>query len=121
MSVWVWLGVAVIGGLGAILRFLVDRVVSGRVRTQFPVGTLAINLSGSFVLGLLAGLALTGTALLLAGTAAVGAFTTFSTWMLETQRLAEDSEPLYAVVNVVASVLLGVGAALLGRAIGLAL
>ncbi len=119
MSVWVWIAVAAVGGAGAILRFVLDGAVAGRFGRQFPVGTLVVNVSGAFVLGLLTGLALTGTAMLIAGTAAIGSFTTFSTWMLETQRLAEDAEPVYAIANVLASIALGVGAALLGRAIGL--
>ncbi len=121
MSVWVWIAVAAVGGAGAILRFILDGAVAGRFGRQFPVGTLVINVSGAFVLGLLTGLAVTGTAMLIAGTAMIGSFTTFSTWMFETQRLAEDSELGYAAVNVVASIVLGVGAALLGRTIGLAL
>lgn len=119
MSFWVWLAIAAVGGAGAILRFVVDAEVSGRVRSQFPVGTFVINITGAFVLGLLVGLALKGTALLIAGTAAIGSFTTFSTWMLETHRLAEDSEFRYALANVVLSVTFGVGAALLGRTLGL--
>jgi CrcB protein len=113
------MAVAAVGGAGAVLRFVVDGAVAGRFGRQFPLGTLVINVSGAFVLGLLTGLALKGTAMLIAGTAAIGSFTTFSTWMFETQRLAEDGEPWYATVNVLASVALGIGAALLGRTLGL--
>ena len=60
-------------------RFLVDRAVSGRLARSFPVGTFAVNISGATLLGLYAGLGLTGDAALLAGTAFVGAYTTFST------------------------------------------
>ncbi len=59
-----------------------------------------------------------GDAYLLAGTAAVGAYTTFSTWMLETHRLGEDREPALLFANIVVSAALGLGAAALGRAIG---
>jgi CrcB protein len=63
-------------------------------------------------------LALEGNALLLAGTATLGSYTTFSTWMLETHRLAEDGELPLAAVNISMSLAIGVGAAALGRLIG---
>lgn len=118
MSIGLWLAVVAVGGAGATLRFLVDGALSGRAATEFPLGTLAINLSGSLILGLLTGLGVTGDALLIEGTAAVGSYTTFSTWMLETYRLAEDGELSTAITNLAVSLLLGFGAALLGRTIG---
>ena len=118
MSAAVWVAVAAVGGLGALARFLGDRLISRRAGRAFPFGTLAINISGSAVLGLLTGLAVGGTGLVIAGTAAIGSFTTFSTWMLETQRMAEDGELPGAVLNIVISVLAGVGAAALGRWLG---
>jgi CrcB protein len=118
MSPWVWLGVAALGGAGAIARFLIDGLISQRIGRDFPFGTLAINLSGALVLGLLTGLALEGDALILAGTATLGSYTTFSTWMFETHRLAEDGDVRGAMLNAVLSVVVGVGAAALGRTIG---
>ena len=118
MSALVWAAVALIGGAGSVARFLVDGRVSSAAGRDFPVGTLVVNLSGSVILGLLAGLALSDTEALLAGTAAVGSYTTFSTWMLETQRLAEERQLRKAVLNVVVSLVLGVAAAALGRLIG---
>lgn len=117
-GVLLWVGVGVLGGVGALARFGLDATVSERTGGAFPFGTLAVNLSGAAVLGLLAGLALRGDALLLAVTALLGAFTTFSTWMLETHRLAEDGEHVAAAVNVAASLALGILAVLLGRWIG---
>jgi CrcB protein len=64
------------------------------------------------------GLALHGDALLVVGTGALGSYTTFSTWMFETHRLGEDGEGWLAVLNVVVSVAVGLGAVALGRAIG---
>jgi CrcB protein len=113
-----WLGVGVLGGLGALARFTVDGAVSARAPGRFPLGTLLVNLSGAALLGLLAGLALTGDALLLAGTAVLGSYTTFSTWMFESHRLGEDGQLPFAAANVVLSLVLGVAAAALGRAIG---
>jgi CrcB protein len=118
MSVVTWAGVAVLGGAGAVARFVVDGAVAGRFDPDLPVGTLAVNLSGAFLLGLVAGLALTGDVLLLVGTATLGSYTTFSTWMLETQRLVEDGEGRDAVVNIVLSLAAGIAAVALGRAIG---
>jgi CrcB protein len=117
-DVLVWVGVGVLGGLGAIARFLVDGLVSARAGGGFPIGTLAVNVSGAILLGLLAGLAVHGDALLLAGTAVLGSYTTFSTWMLETHRLAEDGQGAAALANVAVSLALGVAAAALGRWIG---
>lgn len=116
-----WSGVAVLGGLGAILRFKLDGLVQGRLDSEFPFGTLVVNGLGSFVLGLLIGLDLTGSDMLIAGTATLGSFTTFSTWMLETERLAEDGENRLAFANIVGSIVLGLAAAGAGWAIGAAL
>jgi CrcB protein len=119
MSVLVWAGVVVIGGAGSVLRFYVDGIVTAASGRTFPYGTLAVNLSGAVVLGLLTGLAIGGDAALLAGTAAVGSYTTFSTWMLETQRLTEERQHRKAVLNIVVSLALGIAAAALGRLIGM--
>ena len=118
MSAWVWIAVAVVGGVGATARFLLDRLIGRRAGRAFPFGTLTINTTGSVLLGLLTGLALGGDALLIAGTATLGSYTTFSTWMFETQRLGEDGELPGAALNAGLSIGLGVAAAALGRAIG---
>jgi CrcB protein len=118
MSTIVWIGVVLIGGVGAVLRFVVDGVVGALLPREFPYGTLLINVSGSLVLGLLAGLALSDDAALLAGTAAVGSYTTFSTWMFETHRLDEERQYVSAAANIAISLVLGVAAAALGRTIG---
>ena len=118
MSAITWVGVALLGGAGAIARFLFDGIVSSRAGRELPFGTFAVNISGALVLGLLSGLALTGDALVLAGTATIGAYTTFSTWMFETQRLVEEGELAGAVGNALVSVAVGIGAIALGRLIG---
>jgi CrcB protein len=118
VSVAVWAGVALLGGLGACGRFLLDAFISARTRRDFPIGTLTINATGAMLLGLLTGLAVEGNLLILAGTATLGSYTTFSTWMLETHRLAEDGEGPAAIINIVLSLAVGIGAAALGRAIG---
>lgn len=118
MNMLVWAGVVMIGGAGSVVRFLADGVVASATGRDFPFGTLAVNISGAVILGLLTGLALGQDQALLAGTAAVGSYTTFSTWMFETQRLAEERQHRKAAVNVIASLVLGVAAAALGRLIG---
>ena len=118
MTAAVWAGVALIGGVGAVLRFLVDRTVSGRIDRSFPYGTLVVNLSGALLLGFLSGVALSPHMALLVGTALVGSYTTFSTWMLETQRLGEERQIWPAVANIVVSLVFGVAAAWLGQWIG---
>jgi len=99
----VWVGVVLIGGAGSVLRVVVDGAIASRTRRGFPYGTLVVNLSGSVLLGLITGLSLSHDAVLLAGTAAVGSYTTFSTWMFESQRLAEDRQTRHLAANVVVS------------------
>jgi CrcB protein len=118
VNVAIWTAVVLIGGAGSVARFLLDGAMSGAAGRDFPLGTMAVNISGAVILGLLTGLALSHTQALLAGTAAVGSYTTFSTWMLETQRLAEERQHRKAIVNVTVSLVLGVAAAALGRMIG---
>jgi CrcB protein len=118
VSSWVWLAVAGAGGLGALGRFLLDSAIGARAGRDFPYGTFAINISGALILGVLAGLAIEGDLLVILGTATIGSYTTFSTWMFETHRLAEDGELARGAINIALSLLAGFGAALLGHAIG---
>jgi fluoride exporter len=113
-TVLVWACVVLVGGVGSVLRFLVDRTVARRVARPFPFGTLAVNVSGAALLGFLSG-QLSRDAALLADTAFVGAYTTFSTWMLETQRLGEERQTWAAGTNIVVTVVLGIAAATLGQ------
>jgi fluoride exporter len=114
-------GIGLVGGLGAVARMLLDGAVSARVASALPWGTLAVNLSGAFVLGVLVGAEVGGDALRLVGTGFLGAYTTFSTWMLETHRLAEDGRSRAAAANVVVSLLAGLAVAWVGRELGAAL
>ena len=118
VSLWAWIAVAVVGGLGAVARFLLDGWVGTRFGRELPLGTFTINVSGSFLLGLLDGLALNGDAMVIAGTATIGAYTTFSTWMFETHRLAEDGEFAAAALNIGASIVTGFAAVVLGHVLG---
>ena len=121
MSATVLLAVGIVGGIGALGRFLLDGAVSERVGAGFPLGTLAVNVTGAFILGALFGAALDADAYRIAGTGLIGGFTTFSTWALESHRLGEDGELRLGGANFVLSLLAGVTAAWLGRELGGAL
>jgi CrcB protein len=121
MSAAVLLAVGVLGGVGAVGRFLLDGAVSARAAGGFPAGTLAVNLSGAFVLGVLVGAALHGDASRILGTGLIGGYTTFSTWALESHRLGEDGELRLGAGNVAVALVLGLVAAWAGRALGGAL
>jgi CrcB protein len=118
VSIGVWIGVALLGGVGAVLRFAADWLVSLRLGFRFPYGIFAVNVSGAFFLGLLAGSSLRGDGYLLAGVGLLGSYTTFSTWMLDTQELEGRGERRGALANVVLSLAVGLGAAAIGRLIG---
>jgi CrcB protein len=120
-----WLLVVAGGMIGAPLRFLTDRAVQVRHDTVFPWGTFAVNVVGCLLLGLVTGAVTAGAASsrlqLLLGTGLSGALTTYSTFSYETLRLAEDGAKFFAVVNVVASVVAGLGAVFVGIAFAEAL
>ncbi|MET2011390.1 CrcB family protein [Microbacterium chocolatum] len=112
---------ALAGGLGAGARYALDRLITTRLRTVFPVGILVINVSGSFLLGLLTGL---GTAivpshlLLVLGIGLLGGYTTFSTVAVETVLAVERREFAVAAGNMLGTLLLSVALALGGIALG---
>ncbi|MGN5631708.1 fluoride efflux transporter CrcB [Streptomyces sp. AC154] len=113
-----WLLVIAGAVVGAPLRYLTDRAVQSRHDTVFPWGTFTVNVTGCLVLGVLTGAVTAGAASshlqLLLGTGLCGALTTYSTFSYETLRLAEDGARFYAAVNVVASVVAGLGAVFVG-------
>ena len=111
------------GFFGAIARRALDLWVSSRADAVFPFGTLVINVSGSFVLGLLFAWAIERDVLpadirgpLMIGF--IGAYTTFSTLMLESWRLVEDGSWQLAAINLAGSVALGMLAVVAGLAVG---
>ena len=118
--------VGVGGFFGAIARRVVDVWVSDRADSAFPFGTLVVNLSGAFALGILFAWA-TERDVLPAEIRApvmigfIGAYTTFSTWMLESWRLVEDGAWQLAALNIAGSVALGLVAVVAGLAVGRAL
>jgi CrcB protein len=118
----VFAAICVAGGLGAALRFYLDGAVRSVVRVAFPVATLLINVTGSFGLGLLTGLAssagLPHDWLLILGGGVMGGYTTFSTASVETMRLVEARRYGAAALNGVGMLVLAVAAAGLGLVVG---
>jgi CrcB protein len=115
------LAVAFASAVGAPARYLVDRLVAARNQGAFPWGTLVINVTGAFLLGLLVGMGahhgLSKQTVTILGTGFCGAYTTFSTFSVETVRLVEERAFGKAVMNVAVSL----GAGLLAAAAGLGL
>ena len=108
----------VLGGIGAIARFFLDGAVAGRLGRDFPYGTLAVNVTGSFVLGVVAAAAVDGDAYRLAATGFLGAYTTFSTWALDSHRLGEDGRMRLGAANFAVSLALGLVAVWAGQHLG---
>ena len=121
MTPLLFLLTAVAGGVGAALRFVLDGVIRSRFPT-FPIGTLVINVSGSFVLGLATAIVLgelvTPEALAVLGVGLMGGFTTFSTASFETVRLIGDRRYGAALVNSAGMLVASVLAAALGLWLG---
>ncbi len=111
------LGIGALGGIGALARFLVADAIAYHARAPVEIATVAVNLAGALALGLLAGLAVADDVYRLAATGFLGAYTTFSGWMLDSRRLPRP----FAAVNLGASLVLGVLAAWAGRKLGMTL
>jgi CrcB protein len=121
VSALVVLGVGLVGGVGALARFLLDGAVAQRLGRAFPYGTLAVNVTGALALGVVSGAAVHGDGYRLVATGLLGSFTTFSTWMLESHRLGEDGRLRLGALNLAVSRVLGVLAVWAGRHLGSAL
>lgn len=113
---------ALASAAGAVCRYGVDLLVSGKRAGVFPWGTWVINVSGALLLGLLVGAAgggaVQGRVITVLGTGFLGAFTTFSTFTVETLTLVETGAYRTAAVNVAATLAAGLAAAGLGLAVG---
>lgn len=122
MTPSLFVAVAVAGGVGAAARFVVDGLVRARLGSAHPWGTTVINVSGSFALGLLTGLALQAVVApewkLVLGTGLLGGYTTFSTASVETVRLLAAGRRGAAVANGLGMLVACVGVASLGLWLG---
>lgn len=115
-----------VGGFaGAIARQELFSAVQQRAGTRFPVGILAVNLSGAFVLGLLYGLGVTshwpGWLAIGVQTGVIGAYTTYSTWAIDSLTLARGGTARAAAINLAGSLAAGVLLAWGGASLGSAL
>nr|WP_218063182.1 fluoride efflux transporter CrcB [Arthrobacter sp. SDTb3-6] len=114
----VFVALAVAGGVGAVVRFVVDGLIRSRFKTIFPWATFAINVTGSLALGVLTALAagsvLPAGASLIAGTGFLGGYTTFSTASYETVRLMAERRHVASLANALGTLLVCVGAAAAG-------
>jgi CrcB protein len=126
MATYLWLGLG--GAIGTMARYWLNGIISNRFGQTFPWGTLTINVTGSFLIGLF--FALTGTEgrFLVGSTMRTffmvgicGGYTTFSSFSLQTLNLARDGEWLYAGGNVLLSVVLCLVAVWLGFILGASL
>ncbi|MFB8387595.1 fluoride efflux transporter FluC [Microbacterium sp. NPDC055910] len=122
MTPGLFLLVAVGGGLGAALRFVVDGLVMRRASGRFPWGILVVNTSGSLLLGLATGLAdssvLAAPWLFVLGAGVLGGYTTFSTAMLDTVVLLQRRAARGAVLNAVGMLAITGTAAFVGLVLG---
>jgi CrcB protein len=123
MSAPLLLGIGSVGGAGALARIVLDGAITARTRhgRRWPLGILAVNLSGALLLGVVVGAAVHGDRYRLLATGLLGSYTTFSTWMFDSHRLARDGRGGAAVLNLAASLVLGLLAVWLGRELGQAL
>lgn len=115
--------ICVAGGIGAALRLILDGLIKAQIRSSYPVGTTVINVTGSFLLGLLTGFAMNQAVpqqwQLVAGTGLLGGYTTFSTASFETVRLIEDRRYVAAACNGLGMLIVCTAAAALGFAAAL--
>jgi CrcB protein len=116
-----WVAVGLVGGAAAAARFLIDSAFAARSDHPFPLGVLAVNLAGTLALGLVAGATLEGQALIIVAGGGIGSFTTFSTWMLDSHRLAEAGHAHLVWLNLGLSLLAGFAAIVAGHLLGAAL
>lgn len=118
MSAAVWTGVVALGGVGAVSRVTLDGWIARAHRGVYPLGILVVNLIGSFLLGLITGIGTTDDWRRVLGTGFLGGFTTFSTWIVDSRRLADAQLRREAVWNIAVALVAGLVVAALGWAIG---
>jgi CrcB protein len=118
VSAATWVVVGLLGGAAAAARYLIDTAVTARADHPFPHGILAVNIVGALALGLVAGVALEGEALIVLAGGGIGSFSTFSTWILDSHRLAEAGHTHLVWLNVGLALVAGFAAVALGHWLG---
>ena len=118
MSAAGWIAVGLLGGLAAAARYAIDVEIAARANSEFPLGILAVNLLGALALGVAAGAGLDGEALVVVAGGAIGSFTTFATWILDSHRLAAAGQSRLAALNVGLSLVAGFAAVAFGHWLG---
>jgi fluoride exporter len=113
-----WIAVGLLGGIAAGARFLIDAEITARARSPFPLGILAVNLTGALALGIVSGTGLDGNALVIVAGGGIGSFTTFSTWILDSHRLEGAGHTRLATLNIGVSIIAGFAAVALGHWLG---
>ncbi|MGM0930126.1 MAG: fluoride efflux transporter CrcB [Actinomycetota bacterium] len=111
------------GGAGAVARFVIGGLISSRVRGELPLGTLLVNVSGSLLIGLLAGAVIFHGApaalQTVLGTGFLGGYTTFSTASVDTVRLLQSRRRILALINAAGTLVVTVAAAAAGLALAM--
>ncbi|WP_434993528.1 fluoride efflux transporter CrcB [Arthrobacter sp. Ld5] len=125
MSLALVLALGAAGGLGAVARFVLDGVIRGPLSGVVPIGTMTVNISGSFLLGLLTALGMISVLpsewILVCGVGFLGGYTTFSTASSETVRLLQAGHVGAALLSGAGTALGALAAAALGLWVGLLL
>lgn len=122
MSPLLFVLLSLAGGLGAATRFALDGVIRSRAGESLPWGTILINVTGSFLLGLVTGMVgqhlLAGSVQLVLGTGFLGGYTTFSTASLETVRLLQAGRRRDGIVNALGTLVAATTSAAIGLLLG---
>ncbi len=106
------------GAVGALCRYWLGGAIQQRFRSDFPIGTLIVNLSGAFLLGVVAGTDQLGSDSVVAAVGFLSGFTTFSTWMIETLRLGSPVRSRRSLANLGITMVGGVALLVAGLWLG---
>ena len=122
MTPLLFLCLSVAGGVGSVLRLIVDGTIKAHAWTTFPVGTMIINVTGALLLGFVTEIALLDILpdawRLIIGAGLLGGYTTFSTASFESVRLIQQRRYVPALANTLGMLTLAVTAAIAGAALG---
>lgn len=106
------------GAFGSVTRYLFGKYISEHSKSEFPLGTFIINITGALFLGILSGTQISKNMYTLFGDGFLGAYTTFSTFMYEGFNLFQDREKLNAFIYIIGSLFIGIAGFAIGLKIG---